>query len=98
MTLEPSGPEFADNPIAGVVTVNVAAADETPVVTSVPTMLYGAALKLGTVNLQANAPLESVVIVGPLEEPTEQLVGDWSTESNDTSAEDETEKPLPFTE
>ena len=98
VTLEPSGPEFADRPIAGVVMVKVAAADASPVATSVPTTLYGPALKLGTANLHANAPLGSVVIVGPLEDPTEQLVGDWSTESNDTSADEETEKPVPFTE
>jgi hypothetical protein len=52
---------------------------------------------VGTVNEQENAPEEVVVIVGPLDEPSEHVVGDTSTPSKATVAPELTVNPEPVT-
>jgi hypothetical protein len=61
-----SGPWVGATEIVRAVTVNVAGRVSFEVASSVPTTLYGPELgTTGTVNVQTNPPLESVVIPGP---------------------------------
>jgi hypothetical protein len=94
----PTGPCPGVTVIASVVTVNVAGLVVFVVAPSVPTTAYGPGLSTGgTVNEHENPPVEFVVIVTLMNEPTEHPLGVKSTPLKAIIAPELSVNPEPIT-